>query len=603
MKKFLGESVTKISKVPQRSYATLGYKQTTFMGHTQLSATLKNVEGLRTIITTAHEDDMEITHTNAQNPNQIHKAYVVNGIKYTPQGKEYTRVMIPETGGMGPKIVSTSNPEVHEMLRKTRATKLGDKRTKEDVVSSDEHVVGGVRIDSFGPYFGGSPTMFLTRTMKEQIYPDKTLFASKSIEDYRKTREEVEKDGPRISGAKEVLLVVDEAGHHRTASTEDSAFVNSTIHRGMKKTPDGEYSPSTCFTPGSALVSHSKSRTAERQDGSTLHTISMARNASADVLCHWLLLATNEVLGKGHKDVSGLMKFYSNKGIIESLITHEGLGHRIAHLGLLATATPFDMSTVTIHRDKSGTPLHVMIHKRTKPWPANESVIEITGAKGEQQLVIMDSIIPDTVFWRDFTVGKLTTPIMSESLVSGAIEEGQLKTITDPDLLQDMRNENEKGRFNYRELAGKDVPLSMLVSAAGLNATDTRSRVTEVSTTGKFDPEKMTRKHIEQDPGSMEFYFCGRVARVLAENITKFIEQDESRWENNLALKELWNFVTSEIPTYENMEQCYKKYATAIKAVTAPEDMERLDECLKWAKEAHEVASVQQTSQLKAGAQ
>eukprot|EP01012_Entosiphon_sulcatum_P031953 TRINITY_DN40682_c0_g1_i1.p1 TRINITY_DN40682_c0_g1~~TRINITY_DN40682_c0_g1_i1.p1 ORF type:complete len:476 (+),score=10.25 TRINITY_DN40682_c0_g1_i1:150-1430(+) len=410
------------------------------------------------------------------------------------------------------------------------------------------------------------------------------LFASGSMEEHISQREEVEKHGPRISGHKDLLLVADEKGEYRTVSLSSRAFVNSTIHRGMQKGPDGLEHPTTCYTPGSGLVNHAKSSVAERHDGSTLQTISVATNASADVLCHWLLQSTNHAFGVDSESLSGIKRTYCKKGVTESLIVHEGMGHRLAHLGMLFTATPFDMTTITIHRDKEGNPLNIMVHKRTKPWPANESLIELTGPDGKRQCVIYDSIIPKASFWRSLTVGKLTTPIMSESIIQGSIQEGVLGEIKDADLLKDMQEQNEKGRYTFGELRKEDVPVSMLMSAAGFNRADPRPRVTLASKTGEFNHQEIIEEFLEQDPGSIEYYFCGRAARILSENLAQAIQENYSLWEENEQVRNLWSIVTSATPTYENLEKCAEEYAAVIKEVMKdPGEVARMDECLHWA--------------------
>lgn len=574
-----------------RHYSSIaGYRPTLILGRRRLTGTIRT--GVRTLITAAHEDDKVITRVKPTEP--AAQAMVVNHTALNKRKElEATGfLIIPEQ--QKPKILSTTNPHLDRHLREQRKLTRVERSEREEVIAATDRIVGGVTIDSFGPYFGGNPThVFLPRTLEEAIYPDATKFTTQTIDDYRLVREETEKHGPRISGHKDLLLVVDAAGQYRTAPLESRAFVNSTVHRGMQKGPDGLYHPTTCYTPGSALVNHAKSSVAERHDGSTLQTISIATNASADVLCHWLLRSANQVLGVDRENLPGLKKMYSKQGVIESLIVHQGLGQRLTHLGLLATGTPFDMTTLTIHRDKEGNPLNVMVHKRTKPWPANESLIEIKGPDGKRQCVIYDSIIPKAGFWRSLTVGKLTTPIMSESIIQGSIKEGQLGEITDPELLADMQAQNEKGRYTFGELLGEDVPISMLMSAAGLNRTDPRARVTLVSETGEFDNEKIIRDFIEQDPQSMEYYFCGRAARVLAENLAEAIQDNYTLWVENASVRNLWSIVTSATPTYENLEKYGAEYATVIKEVMKdPAEIERMNECIKWAKEAHDATIV-----------
>lgn len=597
------EPIAFTSKVTGREYSTLNFKRTTILGNTVWAvpptSKLTSSHGRRTLITTAHEDDRVITHVSPKKaavPER--KAIVLNGSKLKPNRQLETNTMVVISAHDEPEFVSTTNKELHEYMKSLRRMNVGQMLERAAVISGVENVVGGIRIDSFGPYFGGNPTVLLPRTLEEQIYPDATFFTTSGIDAYRAIREETAQHGPRISGLKELLLVKDKDGKYKTTSLGDRAFVNSTVHRGMQKGPDGLYHPTTCYTPGSALVSHAKSRVAERHDGSTLQTVSVATNASADILCHWLLQGVRQILGPKADDLSGLKRLYTDKGVIESLIVHKGVGQRIAHFALLATGTPFDMTTLTIHRDKEGNPLHFMAHKRTKPWPANESLVEITGPKGERQFVIYDSLIPQASFWRDLTVGKLTTPIMNESVIMGSIQSGKLAAITDEELREDMVSQNTKGRYTYGELVHEDVPISMLMSAAGLNKTDTRSRVTEVSLTGEFDHAKIIKQHIAQDPGTMEYYFCGRAARILTENIERAFEGNYALWEENASVRNLWHLATSAIPTYENMEKYAKEYATVINEVMKdPSERRRMDECLNWAKEAHD-AQLQQARTL-----
>ncbi|KTD31259.1 hypothetical protein [Legionella maceachernii] len=573
------------SRPTAREYSTIGYKPETFLGRRRFAGTL-NI-GMRTIVTAAHEDDRVITRVKPEKPPA--KAMVVHQAQLSEKALELNGfLVIPEQEK--PEVVSTTNPNLEKLIRESRKLTSAQKSSREEVIAETDHIVGGITIDNFSPYFGGNPTnVLLSRTLEEAIHPDATKFTT-TVEGYRGMREETEKHGPRVSAHKDLLLVVNADGQYRTASLASRAFVNSTVHRGMQKGPDGLYHPTTCYTPGSALLSHAKSSVAERQDGSTLQTISTATNASADVLCHWMLRGVNHLFGMGGTEtLSGLQRLYSEKGVIESLIVHQGLGQRLVHYGLLATGTPFDMTTMTIHRDKEGNPLHLMLHKRTKPWPANESLIEITGPDGKRQCVIYDSLIPKVGFWRSLSVGKLATPIMSESLIQGAIQEGHLGEITDLELLADMTAQNEKGRFKYAELAEEDVPISMLMSAAGLNRTDPRPRVTLISETGEFDNEKIIRQFIDQDSHSLEYYFCGRAARVLAENLAAAFQDNYTIWEENASVRNLWSIVTSATPTYENLKKYAEEYSTVIKEVMKdPAEVERMNECLKWAKEAHE---------------
>lgn len=577
----------------EREYSTFGYKPTSFLGRKTLTARLIVPElsqsGKRGIVLKAHEEDFKITLVKPNKPKK--EAIVLHNAQLhrkKPMDSDSFMVIPKEEN---PQIISTTNQVLHSALRDNRKLSASQSNNREDVVKQTDQVLGGVTVDSLGPYFGGNPTVILSRNLKEAIYPDATLLDLSGINAFREASEETEKHGPRLSSHRQSLLVFDKSsGLYRTELLESRAFVNSTIHRGMQKGPDGQYHPVTCYTPGSSLLSHSKSRVALRHDGSTLQTISIATNASADVLTHWILNAANEVFGKDAHSLSGLKRIYSDKGVVESLIVHQGLGQKLTHFGLLFTGTPFDMTTMTIHRDKEGNALHIMSHKRTKPWPANEAVIEITGPDGKRQCVIYDSIIPKVGFWRDFTVTKLAAPILNESVVMGAIEEGQLKDITDKELLEDMVAQNEKGRFTLGELLKEDVPISMKMAAAGLTKSDPRSRVTLVSPTGDFDKEKLIRQHMAQEPRSVEYYFCGRAARILAENLEAAIQDNYSLWEENASIRNLWSIVTSAVPTYENITEYATEYSTVIKEIMKdPAEVQRMDECLKWAREASDL--------------
>ncbi|KTD82596.1 hypothetical protein Lwal_0525 [Legionella waltersii] len=578
-------------KPSERHYSLIaGYRSAILLGRKRFTGAIQTEIG-RTIITIAHEDDRVLTRVIPTEP-AAQAMVVCHTQKKQNRGIEVNEFLIISKE-QTPKVLSTSNRDLDRHLRKQRNLTRVERQDPDEAIVSTDTVVGEVVIDIAGPYFGGNPTHFLPRTLEEAIYPDATLFTTRSINDYRDIREEIESHGPRISGHKNMLFVKDEDGNYKTVPLESRVFVNSTLHRGMKKGPDGNYHPTTCYTAGSSLVNHSKSSIVQRHDGSTIQTISILTNATADVLGHWVLSGANQLLGVNRENMSGLKKMYSKRGVIETLVVHQGAGRWLNNLSLFATGTPFDMTTITIHRDKEGNPLNIMVHKRTKPWPANESLIELKGPDGKTQFVLYDSLIPTSGFWRCLTVGKLTTPIMSESMIQGSIHEGQLGEITDPELLEDMRSQNEKGRYTFGELLGEHVPISMLLSAAGCNRTDERARVTLVSKTGEFDNDKIIRDFIEQDPRSMEYYFCGRAARVLAENLDKAFEANYTLWDENESVRNLWSIVTSATPMYEDLEQCIKKYATVINEVMQdPVEIERMNEQMKWAKEAYDTTMV-----------
>ena len=580
-----------ISPMTARQYSTLQFKPDA-LGRMTLppKSTLGQYGLFRTLITRAHEDDRLAQLVIGGK--KVATAVVLNGCTMLPKGTiESNSILIG--ADQKPEIISTTNSKLHHTLREQRQLTVA--KTSADGLKAGEHAIGGVTIDCFGPYFGGNPTSYCPRSMGEQIYPDAMLFSTPGgVDEFRGYREEVECHGPRISSHKKTLLLRDDEQQLRQETISDRAFVNSTIHRTTQKGPDGEYHPTKFYTPGSSLVSFSKYNTAERHDGTIIQVIATATNASADVLCHWLSKAISLARGP-KKEMSGITKQYTEEGAVESLIVHQGFGSRLAQFALLATGTPFDMTTLTIHRDKEGNPLHIMIHKKSKPWPANEALIELTGPNGERQCIIYDSIIPQAGFWRDLTVGKLATPIMTESVVAFAIKDGKLIEITDQELLADMESQSRKGQFTVDELTKSGASTGMIMAAAGLCHTDHRSRVTAISMNGEFNLDKLAGQHTEQDPGSMEFYCCGRAMRVLAENLGHAMEKNPVLQTENESVRQLWEAVTSKILTYPELVEVEKKFATVIQEILKePAEIERFKACLDGAQKAHTADQEQQ---------
>ena len=575
------------SPMKMSNYRQLGFQNhagTAYLPPTSPLTRLSN--GYRTLITQAHKGDLIF---NIATPNvQMQSAMLLNSYEIKPDGSVNGTRLMAINASENPQVISTTNSELHEIIRDERKVLLVNERPIER--RENERFLGGIEVDVSGAYFGGNPTTCLPISFREQIHADITVFSSGVP--IATNREETAKHGPRISAHKETSLIVDEQGQYRQESSSDRAFVNSTIHRGIQKGVDRKDHPTTYYTPGDGLLSFSKQNVAERHDGTVLQTISLGLTASADVLSHWFIKFITELWGK-HKNYSGLTRQFTEKGLVESIISHQGWGGKLHAFALLLTGTPFDMTTITVHRDKEGNPLSIMINKRTKPWPANETNIQITGPNNEKICEIYQSIIPDTGFWEDFTVGKLLTPIPCESVNQYSIQGDKLVPIIDKELLKDMKHENEKGLFTYKELMSADsTSLGMAMSAAGFNRKDTRSSVIAVSTTGKFDHEALANQHIAQDPVSMESYYCSRAMRIIAENIEAVMKNNYSFWTENEDVRKLWSAATSEkTPSYPNMVANKNKYETVIRTIMKdPAEMQQLNQHLVNAAKAHEVA-------------
>ncbi len=267
----------------------------------------------------------------------------------------------------------------------------------------------------------------------------------------------------------------------------------------------------------------------------------------------------------------------------------EGVGQFVAYVADLFTATPFDMTTVTIHRDQAGKPRHVVAHKECKAWPGNEALIEITDGNGVRQGVIYTSAIPSTKFWRDMTVAKLTLPVSLYSDVSVSIAEDKLVEMEDAALKRLMVAQNKSMRFTPNELQELDVPVAMLLSSAGFNTEDTRSQVVEFSVDGQFDTDAIVQKHIEQDPHAIEFYYCSRAARLLVDKMRSIREKVPEMYEGDAKMQKLWRFVTSQVPTYEAVRACRQEFAEQLAALKfTSSEVELFSKYLHYARIANE---------------